>query len=180
MRIISGRFKGHQLVAFKADHIRPTTDRVKETIFNKLMNDLSEANVFDLFAGTGNLGLEAISRGAGSVTFVEKNRKSLQILAQNIEKLGVMNEVEIVKMDVFSFLKLKNWQTPPDLIFVDPPFTQSLAHSCMLALAEAELVNCKIVIESKKQETIDDQYRHLKLLDRKSFGDKTLSIFSDV
>ena len=107
MRIIAGRFKGHPLVAFKASHIRPTTDRVKETIFNKLMGELPDARVWDLYAGTGNLGLEALSRGAGHVTFVESHKKSLQILQQNISKLKVESEVSVRKSDVFQFLKAR-------------------------------------------------------------------------
>ncbi len=177
MRIIAGRFKGHPLVAFKASHIRPTTDRVKETIFNKLMGQLPGAHVWDLYAGTGNLGLEALSRGASHVTFVESHRKSLQILQQNILKLRVQSEVIVHKSDVFQFLKSVGQEKAPDIIFVDPPFTRELAHSSMQALQEADVTNCKIVIESKKQERIDDNYGMLQLLDRKGFGDKTLSIF---
>lgn len=177
MRIIAGRFKGHPLVAFKASHIRPTTDRVKETIFNKLMGELPDARVWDLYAGTGNLGLEALSRGAGHVTFVESHKKSLQILQQNISKLKVEEEVSVRKSDVFQFLKSRDWEVPPEIIFVDPPFTKELAHSSMQALQESGVRDCKIIIESKKQERIDDNYGTLQLLDRKAFGDKTLSIF---
>lgn len=177
MRIIAGRFKGHPLVAFKASHIRPTTDRVKETIFNKLMGELHEARVWDLYAGTGNLGLEALSRGAGHVTFVESHKKSIQILQQNISKLKVEDEVSVRKSDVFQFLKSRDWETSPDIVFVDPPFTKELAHSSMQALQESGVTDCKIIIESKKQERIDDNYGTLQLLDRKAFGDKTLSIF---
>lgn len=177
MRIIAGRFKGHPLVAFKASHIRPTTDRVKETIFNKLMGQLPEAQVWDLYAGTGNLGLEALSRGAARVIFVESHAKSIQILNQNISRLRVEDEVEVRKMDVFQFLKTGLGEIQPDIVFVDPPFTKELAHSSMQALQKAGLKNCKIIIESKKQERIDDDYGTLQLLDRKAFGDKTLSIF---
>lgn len=179
MRIIAGRFKGHPLVAFKASHIRPTTDRVKETIFNKLMGQIPGALVWDLYAGTGNLGLEALSRGAEKVLFVESNGKSIQILNQNIAKLGVEDEVEIQKLDVFKFLKLSEGFDQPDLVFIDPPFTKSLAHSSMQAIGDLSFSDCKIIIESKKQERIDDQYGSFQLLDRKSFGDKTLSIFTN-
>lgn len=80
MRIISGKYRGRRLSAFNAPHIRPTTDRVKETMFNKLMGQVEGARVLDLFAGTGNLGIESLSRGANWVEFVESNRKSLEIL----------------------------------------------------------------------------------------------------
>jgi 16S rRNA (guanine966-N2)-methyltransferase len=180
MRIISGKFKGHRLVAFQADHIRPTTDRVKETIFNKLFSDLEAATVWDLFAGTGNLGLESISRGARQVIFVENSKKSLQILRQNLNKLKIEDGFLIQPVDVFQFLKKQS--ELPDLVFVDPPFTRSWAHDVMTAVGAipARQNACKIIIESKSQERIDDGYGGAKLLDRKTFGDKVLSIFITV
>ena len=89
MRIISGKYKGRNLVSFKADHIRPTMDRIKETIFNKWMMYVDGAKVLDLFAGTGNLGIEALSRGATHVTFVEKSNKSMNIVKENLELLKI-------------------------------------------------------------------------------------------
>ena len=80
MRIIAGKYGGRRLKAFKADHIRPTTDRVKETLFNILQSYIPEAHILDLYAGTGSLGFEALSRGASDVMAVEQNRKSLSII----------------------------------------------------------------------------------------------------
>lgn len=177
MRVISGKYKGHRLVAFDADHIRPTTDRVKETIFNKLFSDIGTARVWDLFAGTGNLGIECLSREADFVVFVENNKKSLQIIRQNLSKLKVDSGFKIEGRDVFQFLRAQT--ELPDLVFIDPPFTRSWAHDVMTAVGQIPPgeSSCKIVIESKKQERIDDEYGFAKLLDRKGFGDKVLSIF---
>ena len=86
MRIISGKYKGRVLTSFQADHIRPTMDRIKETLFNKWMHDVEGATVLDLFAGTGSLGLEALSRGAIHIDFVEKNEKSVAIINKNLER----------------------------------------------------------------------------------------------
>ena len=102
MRIIAGRFRGHQLVSFNADHIRPTTDRVKESIFNKLQNDVPGGRVLDLFSGTGNLAIESLSRGAESVVAVEMSKKSLAIIRKNLEKLGIKGEIQVVGDDVLS------------------------------------------------------------------------------
>ena len=85
MRIISGKYKGRVLTSFQADHIRPTTDRVKESLFNKWMSLVGEARVLDLFSGTGNLGIESLSRGASHVDFVELNAKSIIILKKNFD-----------------------------------------------------------------------------------------------
>lgn len=179
MRIISGRFKGHPLVSFKADHIRPTTDRVKETIFNKLMFDTQDAMVVDLFCGTGNLGLEALSRGAKHVVFVEKNPKSLQITKQNIEKLKVQSsEYTLVQMDVLDYLR-KYQGEGFDVILVDPPFTEKMAHKVMEAANLSGIWRPESVlsIESEGKERIDEEYSNIVRFDQREYGDKILSFF---
>jgi 16S rRNA (guanine966-N2)-methyltransferase len=129
LRIISGKYKG-QLVPFQADHIRPTTDRVKESLFNILGDFCDNARVLDLFAGTGSLGFEALSRGAREVVFVEQNRKSIDIIRRNHEKLRVSESLQIVNKDVLSFLRSYSGE-PFDLIFIDPPFTEEMADEVM-------------------------------------------------
>lgn len=179
MRIISGKYKGRHLVSFKADHIRPTMDRVKETLFNKWMGYVEGARVLDLFAGTGNLGLESLSRSAAHVTFVEKNPKSVSIIRQNIELLKIpAAEATVITKDVFSFLKTYQGE-PFDLILIDPPFTEKLADSVMEALAQSACVhgNSLIAIEAIKQEKIDTEYGDLTCYDRQDYGDKSLSLF---
>lgn len=179
MRIISGKYKGHQLVAFKADHIRPTTDRVKETLFNKLMFDLDGARVLDLFCGTGNLGLESLSRGARECVFVEKNPKSIQIARQNIEKLKVpASDYKIINMDVLAYLK--SYQGEPfDIIFADPPFTEQMAHEVMTFASQSAVFGetTKWAIESARKERLEDVYETLERYDAREFGDKILSFF---
>lgn len=178
MRIISGKYGGRRLKAFKAGHIRPTTDRVKETLFNIIQSYIPEARVLDLYAGTGSLGLEALSRGAQFVVAVEMNRKSQSIIKDNVEMLKAGDEHKLIGDDVFKFIKSYDGD-PFDLVFVDPPFTKAIAHDSMLALAPCKFLQqgCVIAIESSKQERIDDDYEGLELLDRKAFGDKSLSIF---
>jgi 16S rRNA (guanine966-N2)-methyltransferase len=179
MRIISGKYKGHQLTSFKADHIRPTTDRVKETLFNKWMFQLEVPQVLDLFCGTGNLGLEALSRGAGHVTFVELNPQSIRITEQNIQKLKVpKTDYTILRKDVIDFLR-KYQGDAFDLIFVDPPFTEKMAHEVMEALSHSPVFGAGtlLAIESQRKERIDDRYPGLERYDACEFGDKTLSFF---
>ena len=179
MRIIAGKYKGHHLVSFKADHIRPTTDRVKESLFNKLMFDIEGTRVLDLFCGTGNLGLEALSRGAEFVTFVDDNRKSLEITRRNIEKLKVPKEsYKIVQTDVLKFLKSYS-ESPVQIIFADPPFTEMMAHEVMLA-ADASRAwgdQTLLAIESAGKERIDTDYPTLERFDAREYGDKVLSFF---
>lgn len=180
MRIISGRFKGRVLSSFQADHIRPTTDRVKETLFNKWMTEVDGARVLDLFSGTGNLGLEAISRGCSHVDFVELNNKSITILKKNVDLLKLdPAEYKIHKSDVLQFLKRFQGEAY-DLILADPPFTEKMAHDVMQALDSSACFgeNTLIAIESHKKERMDEAYTHLYRYDFRDYGDKVLSFFA--
>lgn len=179
MRIISGKYRGHQLVAFKADHIRPTTDRVKETLFNKLMFRLEDAKVADLFCGTGNLGIEALSRDARHCTFVEKSPKSLAITRQNLEKLKIPpGEYKIINMDVIGFLKSYSGEAF-DVILADPPFTEKMAHSVLEAAYQSAAFgpNTILAIESEQKERLDEVYGEVVQMAKKSYGDKFLTLF---
>jgi 16S rRNA (guanine966-N2)-methyltransferase len=180
MRIISGKYKGHPLVEFEAEHIRPTTDRVKETLFNKLMFDIDGARAVDLFAGTGNLGLEALSRGAREVVFVEKHPKSIEILKKNLAKLKVpASNYKIIHMDVLAYLKAYE-NEPYDIIFADPPFTQKMAHKVMEYASTSKAFGAQtlLTIESERKERMEDVYGDLERYDHREFGDKILSFFS--
>jgi len=118
VRIISGYYKGQLLKTNHNPHLRPTSDRVKESLFS-ILGDIENLRVLDLFAGCGNLGLEAISRGAKSCIMVERNIQQIKLIRENVRKLDLEGDVEILKMDVLKFLA-----DPPetDLIFADPPY----------------------------------------------------------
>src|SRR5438046_2620552 len=106
MRIIAGRFRSRELLAPSGDATRPTTDRARESLFNVLANlmEFGGAHVLDLFAGSGALSFEALSRGAATVTLVEKNRKAIDAIQKNAEQLAVSSEIQIKPVDVFRFL----------------------------------------------------------------------------
>jgi len=178
MRIISGKYKGHQLISFTAEHIRPTTDRVKETLFNIIQGDIPEAIVLDLFSGTGNLGIEALSREAKETTFVENHPKSLELIRKNIEKLKLTELYFIINKDVIEFLKTPH-SKKFDIILIDPPFTKQMADEVMLKLSQSFLFheNTIIAIESAKKEKLEQSYNSLCCIDQRHFGDKVLSFF---
>jgi 16S rRNA (guanine966-N2)-methyltransferase len=180
MRIISGKYKGHPLVEFNADHIRPTTDRVKETLFNKLMFDIEGARVVDLFSGTGNLGIESLSRGAREVIFVEKHPKSIDILRKNLVKLKIpAKDYHIINMDVLAYLKGYRDEAF-DIIFADPPFTEKMAHAVMEQASQSQAFGAQtlMAIESQRKEKIEDLYGDIERYDHREFGDKILSFFA--
>jgi 16S rRNA (guanine966-N2)-methyltransferase len=128
IRIIAGKYRGRKLPVLMAEGLRPTTDRVKETLFNWLMPYLSNANCLDCFAGSGGLGFEALSRGAAHVTLVELNKAAAQQLSANKTLLKTEN-IAVCNTDVLSFLNLESTNTNKvfyDLVFLDPPFHQQL------------------------------------------------------
>lgn len=178
MRIISGKFRGRQLVSFQADHIRPTTDRVKETLFNKLMGRIEGARVLDLFSGTGNLAIECISRGAAHVDLVENHRKSLEIIRKNMANLKIEEGYKIYPLDAFKYLET---YTGPayDIVLADPPFTRAWAHDLCQRVAQSSGLGSDFlfVIEASSKERVDEVYPGLNRLDRREFGDKHLNFF---
>lgn len=178
MRIISGKFKGRQLTSFQAGHIRPTTDRVKETLFNKLMGEIEGARILDLFSGTGNLAIECISRGARWVDLVESHRKSLSIIGENLRLLKIEDGYKIFPVDVFKYIR--SYQGDPyDVIIADPPFTEKLGHDLLLLISTSSLMgpDSTLVIEVSSKERMDEVYPGLNRLDRREFGDKHLHFF---
>jgi 16S rRNA (guanine966-N2)-methyltransferase len=179
MRIIAGRFRGRRLANFNASHIRPTTDRVKESIFNKLQGYVDGARVLDLFAGTGNLTCEAISRGAVSVDSVELSKKSIAIIRENLKLLEIEDEVQVICDDVLKYLK--RYAGPAyDLILADPPFTEKLAHSVLEQLGQSAAVgpDTVIMIESSSHERVEPSYKGLTRTDERDYGDKRVSFWT--
>lgn len=179
MRIISGKYGGRKLVSFKAEHIRPTTDRVKESLFNKLAGHWEGARVLDLFSGTGNLSIESLSWGASYVESVELNPKSIEIMKKNIELLKIGSESKIIKSDVLKYL-IKYSGDPFDVVLADPPFTEKMAHEVMAHIAASKVWkdDTLFVIEYSKFERMESEYPPLKIFDTKNFGDKLMAFFS--
>ena len=129
MRIIAGDFKGFTLYMPKNKNTRPLKDLTRESIFNllthsnKILLELKQSNVLDLYAGTGSFGLECLSRQAGSVYFIENKKDAIEILEKNIEKLKVKNKIKLFFDDIFKLIEKKNiFISKFDLIFCDPPF----------------------------------------------------------
>lgn len=151
IRIISGRWRGRKLTVLAKPGLRPTTDRVKETLFNWLMPSISQAKCLDLFAGSGSLGFEALSRAAASCTFVEYDNDAAMQIKQNISLLKADNAT-IVKTDALSFLKQKP-EHGFDIIFIDPPFRKDLLNEVFELIDKNQWLNQNglIYIENEKE-----------------------------
>src|SRR5687768_14039578 len=150
MRIISGRFKGHALKTPKTYRVRPTSDRLRETLFNVLAHSYGDpvegARVLDLFAGTGALGLEALSRGAAFALFVEDGVEARGLLRGNVEALGVGGASRIFRRDA-TRLGPAHPNEPFSLVFADPPYGKGLAEKALVAARDGEwLVPAALII----------------------------------
>lgn len=165
VRIISGRWRGRKLAVLDAEGLRPTTDRVKETLFNWLMHDIDGANVLDCFAGSGSLGFEALSRHASHCTLLEYDKAAASQLLKNQQMLNCA-EAEIIHTNSLS------WLTQPakrqfDIVFIDPPFRKNLALSCCQLLEQHHWLNdnALIYLETEKElelATLPGAWRLLK------------------
>lgn len=124
VRIIGGKWRGHKLAVLTSVGLRPTTDRIKETLFNWLMNHVADANCLDCFAGSGNLGFEALSRGAASLICLEKNHQAVQQIEQNA-KLLPSAQINILETETLMYLRHAQ-PIAMDIIFIDPPYADGL------------------------------------------------------
>jgi 16S rRNA (guanine966-N2)-methyltransferase len=184
MRIIAGTRRGMKLVSPGTDATRPITDRIKESLFNVLQNYdlLAGATVADLFCGVGSLGLEALSRGAASVTFVEKNDEVLAVLEKNIAKAGFGRQTRIVRASAFRVGALVGPDRPRyDLVFVDPPYaaTQEVGERSPLAellqvLRDQVAARGILVLRTRRSVAVLDDYGPFHMVDRRQWG--TMSI----
>lgn len=147
MRVIAGEAKGRQLKSITGDNTRPTTDKVKEALFSILTPYLNGGIVLDLFAGTGGLGIEALSRGMSQAIFIDHNKNSIEVLNQNVNHCHFADRTEIYRNDAKRALKaLKKRELSFDLIFIDPPYKQESYIELIDYLAEHNMVNDKGLI----------------------------------
>ncbi|MBI2618535.1 MAG: 16S rRNA (guanine(966)-N(2))-methyltransferase RsmD [Ignavibacteriales bacterium] len=170
MRIIAGSFRGRQLSTTRDRSIRPTTDRAKQAIFDILENriEFTGIEVLDLFSGSGSLGLEALSRGASAVTFVEKTRPSIAILEKNIRALDCRKQTTIHQADVFWFLK--NAHRSFDLIFVDPPYRMERIGELPVAIVSSKVLHpgSLVVLEHSRESTVPAPESSFEVIRRQS------------
>ena len=183
MRIIGGKYKGSKLIPPDGSKIRPTSDRLKESLFsiissNKYIINIESCNVLDICAGTGSLGIEALSRGAISVYFIDKDHSSVNLVRKNISKLKIdqqiNNNIKIIKDEATK--ALKNIKKIFQIILIDPPYNTNIIEKCLLKLKEFNLINqdSYIFAESSKTETFN--YEGYQILDIKIYGNSKLTI----
>ena len=175
MRVDAGKYKGRRLIENKYDHIRPTTDKVRQALFVKLQFFVPEARVLDLFCGTGAMGIEALSRGASEVVFVDKDERSVQMTKANLKNLGITAKVN--KCDACTFLEKAEGQF--DLIVLDPPYKSGLYEKVLEKIYERDLLAEEgiIVCEHSTEDTFE--YANFEVFDEKKYGNIMLTYLSN-
>lgn len=176
MKVISGKYKGRVLEGFTINGTRPTMDRVKESLFGTIQNNLKNSVVLDLFAGSGSLGIEALSNGAIEAYFIDNNMELINIIKKNTT--GMDDKIHIMKSDYKNALEiLKNSNIKFDIIFLDPPYKLNLINDCLNKIIEYNLLNKDgiIVCEYETEEINNDS---LILIKDKKYGTKKVKIFT--
>ena len=181
LRIIAGKYRGLHLVSPKGMRVRPTADRMREAIFNIVGNDLSELWVLDLFAGTGAMGLEALSRGASFVVMVDQHPSALKLIGRNLAACGYPKNTKVYKLDLRRGLKgLRNQNYRFHLVFLDPPYGQGLNQRCLEQLGNGALLNpnATVACEHATEEELDSAYGCLQRQNMRRYGTSSVSFYS--
>jgi 16S rRNA (guanine966-N2)-methyltransferase len=178
MRVIAGRWRGTRLVFRGKKGVRPSTDRVKETLFNILSPWLPEARVLDLFAGTGSWGIEALSRGSKEVIFVEKSPQMVSNLRENLERIGSPVATRLIRADAFQFLHQNPEENRFDLILADPPYRLQFGTRLLIVLSGNFVLSQGgiFVLKHSSREEIEIP-QPFECFREKTFGETRLSFF---
>lgn len=180
MRVISGKARGHTLKAPKGLNMRPTADRVKESIFNIIRAELYNSIVIDLFAGSGSLGIEALSRGAYKAYFIDNNKNSVQLIGQNLEKTGLINDSEIIHMEALNaIVRLSKHRVKANIIFIDPPYLKGFIEPTLETILFYNILQPDgiIIVEHDIKDRVPDSVHELKKYRINRYGDIAISFY---
>jgi 16S rRNA (guanine(966)-N(2))-methyltransferase RsmD len=183
MRVIAGTLRSRILQAPAGMATRPTSDRLRETLFNVLARRIEGARFLDLYAGTGAVGIEALSRGAAHVVFVEKAQQTIKVLRANLEHLGLKSRFRVVTGNVGGFLGRPEMDALVDVVFLDPPYDHVLEYAEVLRSlggpASGLLADHAVVVaEHRRKESLDDEYGNLRRTRLLQQGDAALSFYA--
>lgn len=179
MRVITGTAKGRKLASVPGQSTRPITDRVKEALFNILAQDVVDARVLDLFAGTGSVGIEALSRGAREVWFVDREWQAIQTIKANLRATGLAERARIVRQDAFRLLRRVSGRETFDIVYVAPPQYQGLWAKALEALDQADVLapGALVIVQIHPKEYAELPLIRLRIADRRRYGSTELCFY---
>lgn len=180
MRIIAGSHRGRRLSGPRGTSLRPTSDKVREALFSILASRIPGSHFLDLYAGTGAVGIEALSRGAMIVTFVESDPKAVQIMRKNLSACGILDQADVRVAPIHTFLRQpRSWKGRYDVLFADPPYADREAVELVLGSWHLELLTsgAVMVIEQDSRAELPVETDHARLLRRYDYGDTALFLY---
>ncbi len=185
MRVIGGIARGRRLTAFQGDNIRPTTDRVREALFSILtsrLGSLEGSAVLDLFAGSGALGIEALSRGAAKACFVDRARQSISTIRKNLELCGLDDRAELLQSESLTALNGILRERAFDLVFMDPPYGKHSVAGLLDPIGKASLLTERgvVVVETGRQDDVPQVASGLQCFDQRRYGSTLLSFYDRI
>ena len=178
MRVISGLLKGRKIEGYDIEGTRPTMDRVKESVFGSIQNYIKESVVLDLFAGSGNLGIEAISNGSNFCYFVDNNNKCIDVINKNINNFNIRDKAKTLYMDYGKAIKYFNINNILfDIIFIDPPYDYNNINKCIRKILEYNILNKNgLLILEFRDDKLDIDENTFIVNKKKKYGDKFIYI----
>ena len=176
MRIIGGKYRGRVLAGFKGQDIRPTSDRVKESLFNILAPEINGANMLDLFCGSGSVGLEAISSGADLVVFNDASKDSLAVLKKNLALMNISANASVYNLDFKALLE--RIDVTFDVIYIDPPYKSGAGQEALAIIAERKLLNTGGVAVLESDKPFAGEIKDLIKYDERKYGIRYLTFSS--
>ena len=180
LKIITGIAKGRILKTLEGEATRPTSERIKEAMFSSIQFDIEDRRVLDLFAGSGQLGLEALSRGAASCTFIDSSREAMDIVKANVAALGFMKSSKYLVGDWRNYIRKVSGRDKFDLVFIDPPYAMECCSDAMRRLADGGVLarGAIVVLESGTEKIEAESFADFELTKSREYGKKTaLNIF---
>ncbi|UCD84144.1 MAG: 16S rRNA (guanine(966)-N(2))-methyltransferase RsmD [Deltaproteobacteria bacterium] len=180
MRVIGGSCKKKSLKTLRGMELRPTPDRIREAIFSIIVDELPDSNVLDLYAGSGTLGIEALSRGAKDAVFIENHLEAIRVLKKNLESCQLVNRGMVIRRRVETAIRLLGGKRKIfDLIFLDPPYEKDLVGKTLKALSSSSILKpgSLVVVQHSRRETIPEALGRLVFTDQRRYGETLISFF---
>ena len=180
LRVISGTAKGHKLKTLKGISTRPTSDRVKESLFNIISGMIPGAGVLDIYAGTGSIGIEALSRGSDFAVFVDISNECSRIIRENLVNTKLIDKASVITGDIFITLnKISKNNKKFDIIFLDPPYNKNLVEETLNCIIENDVLKRSsiVIAEHDIDDIVSDEIGVLKKVRSTNYGDTVMSFF---
>jgi 16S rRNA (guanine(966)-N(2))-methyltransferase RsmD len=175
LRIITGTAKGKKIETLEGEATRPTSERIKEAVFSSIQFDVENRRVLDLFAGSGQLGLEALSRGAASVTFIDSSREAMDVVKKNAKATGFFDVCRYNVSDWRNYIRKASGRDKYDLVFIDPPYSMECCADALARLVDSDLIEngAIVVLESGTEDVRPEELSGFDVIKSTHYGKKT-------